>query len=51
MLEHGDAGPVGMLAPWLFIGANIVVALVALGTLRLFGTSMSPGIATRARAS
>lgn len=35
LLAHGDAGPVGLLAPWLFLAANVVVALVAFNTLRL----------------
>ena len=39
MSEHGDTGVVGLLAPWLFLAANIVVALVAFGTLRLFGAT------------
>jgi tellurite resistance protein len=35
MAGHGDTGAIAMLAPWLFAGANIVVVLIFLGTLRL----------------
>jgi tellurite resistance protein len=35
MMERGTTGAVASIAPYLFIAANIVVALVALGTLRL----------------
>ncbi len=35
MVAHGDTGPMAVLAPYLFVGANIVVGLIALGTLRL----------------
>lgn len=35
MIEHGQSGPVTEIAPVLFIGANIVIGLIALGTLKL----------------
>jgi tellurite resistance protein len=35
MMERGAAGPVALIAPWLFVAANITVGLIALGTLRL----------------
>ncbi|MQT15108.1 dicarboxylate transporter/tellurite-resistance protein TehA [Rhizobiales bacterium Sp-1] len=35
LLERGDGGAIGILAPILFVGANLVVGLVAIGTLRL----------------
>ncbi len=35
MAGHGDAGAIALLAPYLFGAANIVVGLIALGTLRL----------------
>jgi tellurite resistance protein len=35
MVGHGDTGAIAHLAPYLFVATNIVVALVALGTLRL----------------
>jgi tellurite resistance protein len=35
MIERGDDGPVAQLAAPLFVGANLVIALLALGTLRL----------------
>src|SRR5438445_158600 len=35
MIERGATGAVAAIAPYLFVGANIVVALIALATLRL----------------
>jgi tellurite resistance protein len=35
MVGHGDTGAIAGLAPYLFVGANIVVGFVMLGTLRL----------------
>jgi tellurite resistance protein len=35
MAAHGDTGAIALLAPYLFAAANIVVGLIALGTLRL----------------
>ncbi|MCB8882490.1 dicarboxylate transporter/tellurite-resistance protein TehA [Acidisoma cellulosilytica] len=35
MLLHGDHGAVGILAPILFVGANILVGIIAVGTVRL----------------
>jgi tellurite resistance protein len=35
LVAHGDKGPVAVLAPWLFGGANITVGLIAIGTLYL----------------
>jgi len=35
MVEHGSTGPVEWLAPWLFIGANLVIGILILKTLEL----------------
>jgi tellurite resistance protein len=35
LIAHGDTGAIATLAPYLFIGANLAVGLIALGTLRL----------------
>jgi len=35
MVAHGDTGAMATLAPYLFVGANVVVGLIAIGTLRL----------------
>lgn len=35
MILHGDTGAIAQLAPYLFVGANIGVGLIALATLRL----------------
>jgi tellurite resistance protein len=35
MVARGDAGPVALLAPLLFVTANVVVVLIAIGTVRL----------------
>jgi tellurite resistance protein len=35
MAGHGETGAIAHLAPYLFVGANIAVGLIALGTLRL----------------
>jgi tellurite resistance protein len=35
MIAHGQTGPVTQIAPVLFVGANIVIGLIALGTIRL----------------
>ena len=35
MIQHGDTGPIVHLAPCLFIAGNIVVAVLAIGTLKL----------------
>ena len=35
LLQHGDSGAIAQIAPVLFVAANLVVALVAFGTLRL----------------
>jgi tellurite resistance protein len=37
LLARGDTGAIAVLAPVLFVGANLVVGLVALGTLWLAG--------------
>jgi len=42
MLEHGDAGAIAVLAPWLFVAANAVVAAVAVGTVRWLIVRMVP---------
>lgn len=38
MQLHGDHGAVGILAPILFVGANLLVGIIAVGTLRLLTT-------------
>jgi tellurite resistance protein len=35
MVEHGEAGAVATLAPYLFVAANVTVGLIAFGTARL----------------
>ncbi len=35
MIAHGQSGPLTEIAPVLFLGANIVIGLIALGTIRL----------------
>ncbi|GMO26162.1 dicarboxylate transporter/tellurite-resistance protein TehA [Bradyrhizobium sp. TM233] len=47
MVGHGNTGPIALLAPWLFGAANIVVGLIALGTLRLIlqGRLLPPTVA------
>jgi hypothetical protein len=35
MIERGTTGAVTSIAPFTFLGANIVVALIALATARL----------------
>ena len=35
MIAHGVTGPVAEIAPVLFITSNLVIGLVALGTIRL----------------
>ncbi|PXV53594.1 tellurite resistance protein [Dyella jiangningensis] len=35
LVEIGDQGPITLLAPYLFVGANLILAIVVLGTLRL----------------
>ncbi|WP_158884162.1 dicarboxylate transporter/tellurite-resistance protein TehA [Rhodanobacter sp. L36] len=35
MIERGDIGPVATLAPWLFLFANVVIAVLSIGTLYL----------------
>jgi tellurite resistance protein len=35
MIEQGDTGAIAHIALYVFVGANIVVGLIALGTLRL----------------
>jgi tellurite resistance protein len=35
LVARGDTGAMATLAPYLFIGANLVVGLIAIGTLRL----------------
>lgn len=35
LIERGDTGVITMIAPVLFVGANITVVLIALGTLKL----------------
>jgi tellurite resistance protein len=35
MIEHGATGAVALIAPYTFVAVNIVVALIALATVRL----------------
>jgi tellurite resistance protein len=35
LVAHGDTGAMATIAPYLFFGANLVVGLIAIGTLRL----------------
>jgi tellurite resistance protein len=35
MIERGDIGPAAMLAPWLFVFANVVIGVLTIGTLYL----------------
>jgi len=35
LVGHGDTGPMALLAPYLFAGANVAIGVIALGTLRL----------------
>jgi tellurite resistance protein len=35
MIERGDVGPMAVLAPGLFVFANLVIAVLAIGTLYL----------------
>ncbi|MBV9859157.1 MAG: dicarboxylate transporter/tellurite-resistance protein TehA [Alphaproteobacteria bacterium] len=35
LVSHGDTGAIAVLAPYLFIGANVAIGLIALGTLGL----------------
>jgi tellurite resistance protein len=35
MMERGTTGAVASIAPYLFVAANIIVALIAFATLRL----------------
>jgi tellurite resistance protein len=44
MIERGATGPVEWLAPVLFVGANVVIGILALKTLAmLFGGRLLPG--------
>jgi tellurite resistance protein len=47
MAGHGDTGAIALLAPYLFAAANIVVGVIALGTLRLIvqGRLLPPPLA------
>ncbi len=35
LIAHGETGPVAMLAPYIFAGANVTVGVIAVGTLYL----------------
>ncbi|WP_245328825.1 hypothetical protein [Bradyrhizobium centrolobii] len=47
MTGHGDTGAIALLAPWPFAATNLVVGLIALGTLRLIlqGRLLPPPVA------
>jgi len=53
MVGHGDTGAIALLAPYLFATANIVVGLIALGTLRLIvqGRLLPPPVASPPQAA
>ena len=40
MIERGETGAASILAPYLFVAANLTVGLVAAGTLRLLARSL-----------
>jgi tellurite resistance protein len=44
LIEHGETGPLAMLAPYLFVGGNLIVLLMAVATIRLLfqGKLLSP---------
>jgi tellurite resistance protein len=44
MIERGETGPVAVVAPYFFVAANVVIAALALATLRLLvlGRLLSP---------
>jgi tellurite resistance protein len=42
LIAHGDAGPALIFAPIFFVAANLVVVLIAIGTLRLLVTGRLP---------
>ena len=42
MIERGDSGAIAALAPLIFVAANVVVGLVAIGTIALL-VSMAAG--------
>ena len=35
LIERGETGPVALLAPYLFVGANLIILAVAVATLNL----------------
>lgn len=35
LIERGDTGPIAALAPYLFLGANVIVLVMIVATLRL----------------
>jgi tellurite resistance protein len=35
LIERGESGPLAMLAPYLFIGGNLIIVLMAVATVRL----------------
>jgi tellurite resistance protein len=39
LAEHGDAGAIALLAPIVFAGANLLVGLIAIGTIYQFATA------------
>lgn len=44
LIEHGETGPLAMLAPYLFVGGNLIIVLMMLATIRLLlqGRLLSP---------
>ncbi|MET3651244.1 dicarboxylate transporter/tellurite-resistance protein TehA [Dyella japonica] len=44
LIEHGETGPLAIMAPYLFVGGNIIIVLMTLATLRLLlqGRLLSP---------
>ena len=52
MIAHGDTGPAAQIAPVLFVGANVVILLVSVGTVRLLaGGRLLPAAAVTAAKS
>lgn len=51
LVAHGDTGAVALLAPILFVGANLLVVLVAIGTVRLIAQKRLLPVAAPAKAT
>ena len=44
LIQHGERGPFALMAPYLFIGGNLVILIMAVATIRLLvpGKRSSP---------